>query len=101
MKSLLIMLILANAGDATLTIRNMTTVTSGHRFVEENPLMRPLFKSPARVGMTFGVGSVTEWAAVRHWGHRHPKLVKVWLGGELGSEAWGVEASARGHHSGR
>jgi hypothetical protein len=95
MKSLLILLILANAGDATLTIRNMTTPHRG--FYEVNPLLRPVFTSPARVGVYFGAASIVEWAAARKWHRHHPRAVDAGLTGELAAEGWGIGTSLRGH----
>jgi hypothetical protein len=92
MKTLLILLMMANAADAGLTMRNR----GRYGFHEENPVMRPLFQNRASVGIAFSAGSLAQALAVRRYGPRHRKLALAGLSGMLASEAWGIETSAHG-----
>lgn len=90
MKTLLITLMLANASDAALTMRNFDRPG----FQERNPVMRPLFKNRAAIGTAFSIDSAFQVLAVHKYGRKHDRLVKLGLGALLGDEAWGVETSS-------
>ena len=76
MKSLLILLMLANATDATLTARG----EGKGRFYEFNPLMRPIVqRGPPTIGVAFGVGSLGEYVGMQKLAKRHGKWEKAWV----------------------
>jgi hypothetical protein len=97
-RTMLILLMLANATDATLTARNATQP----RCYELNPALRPAFRAgPAAIGVTIGGASVLEWMAARRLARRHRRWARLAVAGALGGEAWGIAVSAQDEPKGR
>jgi hypothetical protein len=92
MKTMLILLMLANSADSALTMRNRDRA----RFHEQNPLMRPVTAAgkPA-IGITFATASVGEWIAARKLARTHRRWAEAGLSLSLAGEAWSVQESGR------
>lgn len=92
MRTMLILLMMANAADAGLTIRNYDQ--GGFR--EANPVLRPIARrGPRAIGITFAAASVGEWWGIGRIGKRHPRLGVAIAESALGGEAWGITVSGR------
>jgi len=90
MKTLLILLMVANASDATLTARSR----SFPGFYESNPVMRPFTKTRATIGIAFGAESAIEFVGIRSLKKRHQKLARVWLGLAVADEGYSISYTA-------
>lgn len=96
MKTLLLALLLANATDAGLTIRNRNRFAS--EVYENNPLTRSIFNAgPKAIGFSVAGGTVLEIVGLHKLGKHHARMARILGGAALGGEAWGISTSITGH----